>query len=223
MEKPAPAYRGGEPFVFVSYSHRDEEIVYREIRWLQDQGVNVWYDTHIQAGSEWSDALANAIAGCSRFVFFITPNSVASENCRRELNYAIEEGRSILAVHLRETDVPGGIRLNINNRQAILKHRLDADVYRSSLLQALSNDQVAASEQAEPSRSSPGARRMMLPSVVASIVLIAMALIWLLPREAEQPATREAATELDASSTAVAVLPTSRANCSTMSLISALL
>ena len=77
-----------DPYVFVSYSHRDEALVYREIRWLQDQGVKVWYDTQIQAGSEWSDALANAISGCSWFLYFITPNSVASENCRRELNHA---------------------------------------------------------------------------------------------------------------------------------------
>lgn len=30
MEQPAPAYRGDAPFVFVSYSHLDEKIVYQE-------------------------------------------------------------------------------------------------------------------------------------------------------------------------------------------------
>lgn len=47
LEQPAPTYQGEEPFVFVSYSHQNEELVYREIRWLQDQDVNVWYDTQI--------------------------------------------------------------------------------------------------------------------------------------------------------------------------------
>ena len=72
MEQPSPAYQGDEPFVFVSYSHADEKIVYEEIRCLQDQGVNVWYDTRIRAGSEWSDALADAISHCSRFLYLIT-------------------------------------------------------------------------------------------------------------------------------------------------------
>jgi hypothetical protein len=40
-DRPLPAYDGEEPYVFVSYSHADEEAVYSEIRWLQDQGINV--------------------------------------------------------------------------------------------------------------------------------------------------------------------------------------
>jgi dienelactone hydrolase len=155
LEQPAKTYDGDEPYVFISHSHQDEALVYREIRWLQHQGVKVWYDAQIQAGSEWSDALANAIGRCSRFLYFITPNSVASENCRRELNHAIEEGRSILAVHLQETEVPPGIRLNLNNRQAILKHRLTPDAYRSTLLEALPVDRAKAPElrASEPPKS----------------------------------------------------------------------
>jgi len=52
----------------VSYSHLDEAAIYHEIRWLQDQGINIWYDSRIRPGSEWSDAIANAIEGCSRMV-----------------------------------------------------------------------------------------------------------------------------------------------------------
>ncbi|HET6592122.1 MAG TPA: TIR domain-containing protein, partial [Xanthomonadales bacterium] len=207
LEQPAPAYRGGDPFVFVSYSHLDEKIVYQEIRWLQDHGVNIWYDTHIQAGSEWSDALADAIAGCARFVYFITPDSVASEHCRRELNLAIEEGRSIVAVHLQETDVPGGIRLNLNNRQAILKHRLPAETYRTSLLQALSIDRAVASEPSAPPRTFLAGRRARLGSALTLVALVAIAAGWLSLRGSQEAASGGAAIDLGASSRAIAVLP----------------
>ncbi len=209
MEQPAPAYLGEDPFVFVSYSHLDEKIVYQEIRWLQDHGVNVWYDTHIQAGSEWSDALADAIAGCSRFAYFITPNSVASEHCRRELNLAIEEGRSIVAVHLQETDVPGGIRLNLNNRQAILKHRLPAETYRTSLLQALSNDRAVASEPSVSTRTSgtSTSRRVQIGSALALIALLAITIAWLSLRGSGEPTSGSAAKGANAPPTAIAVLP----------------
>ena len=37
-ERPFPAYRGDEPYVFVSYSHDDADAVYPELRWLKQQG-----------------------------------------------------------------------------------------------------------------------------------------------------------------------------------------
>ena len=137
MDKPFPAYSGDDSYVFVSYSHLDEAVVFKEIRWLQDQGVNVYYDAGISPGSEWSNALAQAIKGCSHFIYFITPRAVDSENCRRELNFALAENRSILAVHLEDTDVPDGIRLNLDNRQALLKHAQPIESYRRALLSSV--------------------------------------------------------------------------------------
>ena len=148
MDQPFPAYEGDEPYVFVSYSHEDESAVYKEIRWLQDQRVNVWYDEGISPGSEWSDALAQAIEGCTHFVYFLTPGSVASENCRRELIFAQEEHRQVLAVYLEETEVPSGLRLSLDNRQAILKYKLSDDAYQLALIQAV-GAQVAVKSSPE--------------------------------------------------------------------------
>ena len=137
-DRPQPAYDGDDPYVFVSYSHEDETAVSKEIRWFQDHGIDVWYDEGISPGSEWSDALAQAIKGCSHFIYFITPRSVESENCRRELNFALEEDIQVLTVHLEETDLPDGLRLNLNNRQAIHRYTLDEDEYQQKLSQLLS-------------------------------------------------------------------------------------
>ena len=78
MTKPEPAYSGRDPYVFVSYSHSDRELIYPEIRSLQDEGFNVWYDEGITIGAEWTETLANAISRCFNFLYFITPNSVRS-------------------------------------------------------------------------------------------------------------------------------------------------
>jgi len=51
LEKPFPAYKDDEPYIFVSYPHADDEIVYPEIQWLHDQGFNIWYDDGIDPGS----------------------------------------------------------------------------------------------------------------------------------------------------------------------------
>ena len=39
MEKPFPAYKGDEPYIFVSYAHADDALVYPEIRSLHDRRV----------------------------------------------------------------------------------------------------------------------------------------------------------------------------------------
>lgn len=138
MADPLPAYEGDSAYAFISYSHHDTSVVFAEIRWLQDSGMNVWFDTAgIHPGNEWSDDIAKHIEACARFIYFITPNSVASENCRRELNFAIAEGRPILSVHLEKTEVPRGIRLNLDNRQALHKYDLDASVYSGRLAAVL--------------------------------------------------------------------------------------
>ncbi|MCZ6852609.1 MAG: TIR domain-containing protein [Gammaproteobacteria bacterium] len=137
MKNQQAPYEGTEPYVFVSYSHANEELVYAEISWLQQQGVNVWYDTGIHPGSEWSEVLASAIKGASQVFYFITPQSVDSENCRQELNFALTEGVRVQAVHLVETVLPDGLRLRLENRQAILKHKLNEADYRRALLRGI--------------------------------------------------------------------------------------
>ena len=76
MDKPFPAYKGNDPYVFVSYSHRDSLLVFPEIIKIKAQGFNVWYDEGIEAGTEWREELANAIEGAKLVVYFVTGHSV---------------------------------------------------------------------------------------------------------------------------------------------------
>ncbi len=76
MEKPFPAYKGNDPYVFVCYAHADDGIVYPEIQWLHDQGFNVWYDEGIDPGSKWRDEVALALTQCRVFLYFVSPRSL---------------------------------------------------------------------------------------------------------------------------------------------------
>ena len=64
-DRPSPAYDGDEPYVFVSYSHEDHDLAYGQIRWLQDQGFNVWWDEGISPGAAWRGELADALTGAT--------------------------------------------------------------------------------------------------------------------------------------------------------------
>ncbi len=137
MERPFSAYAGDEPYLFVSYSRADAEIVFPELSWLRNQGCNVWYDDGIRAGAEWPEELAAAIKGADRFLLLATPNSVGSRNCRDELRLAIDLNIPIVVAHLEPAEITGGLQLQIGSNQAILKYELSASSYKKKILAAL--------------------------------------------------------------------------------------
>ncbi len=126
---PFPAYHGNEPYIFISYAHLDAVKVYSEITTFHNAGYRVWYDEGIAPGNEWTDEIANALEKCALFIVFITPHSAVSPNVQNEINFAIDEKKPFLAVHLEETTLRAGIKLQIGTKQAILKYLMTEDEY----------------------------------------------------------------------------------------------
>ena len=60
-----PAYNGSEPYIFVSYAHKDSEAVYRTIEKLTSLGYRIWYDEGIKPGVEWPENIAIHLDQCS--------------------------------------------------------------------------------------------------------------------------------------------------------------
>lgn len=139
LAPPFEAYRGGEPYIFVSYAHSDTAQVYPELDRLHRLGFRVWYDEGISPGHDWPQELASAIESSALFLLFVSPRSVASDNCNREITFALAKERPLLAVHLDDTTLPSGLELSIGNSQAILKHRMRPDSYERKLTEALTS------------------------------------------------------------------------------------
>lgn len=149
---PFEAYYGNEPFIFISYAHKDSARVFKEISALNDAGYHVWYDEGIEASSEWPEEIANAVIECSVFLVFISPRSTASVNCRNEINLALNEDKPFLAVHLEESALPPGLRLRMGDLQAILQYKLPQDRYQKKVRDAL--DQLLGKKK-KKSKSRP--------------------------------------------------------------------
>jgi len=137
MDKPYPAYEGSEPYVFVSYAQVDSEAVYPELIKLKNAGFNIWYDEGIAPGTRWRTELAEALAECSVFLFYITPRAAGSQNCNKEVNFALSRDRHFLSVYLDETELPPGLEFSINDLQAIIRYQSDETTYRQKLNAAL--------------------------------------------------------------------------------------
>ena len=179
MDRPLPAYEGDEPYIFICYGHADADIVYPEIRWLQDQGCNVWWDEGIDPGTVWREGLAKAIKNSSLFVFFVTPNSVTSRHCLRELNFGQDEQKpSLLAVHLRVTQLPDALRLGMGDRQAILAHELPREEFESKLRRTVSTFVPIESPESPPPQHAERRDNQSMPRrSVLGYALIAMSIV----------------------------------------------
>lgn len=170
------AYRGPDPHAFVCFAHADWTLVQEQIRWLQDAGINIWFDEGITPGSEWTEEIARAIERASAFVYFVTPNSAESKHCRDELQFAFSTNVPVVGVHLQETELSGGLRLSLGGVQAIHYHALDDAVYRDKLLSTLERyapGDASADLVAPIAADSSLARRRTL-SVAAALVAIVL-------------------------------------------------
>lgn len=140
MKPPFEAYSGSGAFIFVCYSHKDSDLVYPDLLWLRDQGLNIWYDEGISPGEEWPDRIAWAIEYADKILFYVSPHSAQSRVCRDEVRLACTEGKSIVTVLLEPTELVGGLGLTLGSSQAIVKdsYRTLED-YRSQLSSILLN------------------------------------------------------------------------------------
>jgi WD40 repeat protein len=85
--------------VFISYAREDRDFVEHLRRGLVERGRKVWVDLDgIFVGEEFWPRICAAIEEAQAFVFIITPYSVASDACRREIRHAVERNKRLLPV-----------------------------------------------------------------------------------------------------------------------------
>ncbi|TNF89237.1 MAG: TIR domain-containing protein [Gammaproteobacteria bacterium] len=177
---PIQSYQGDEPFVFVSYSHADEALVYPLLQALAASGINVWFDEGVTPGERWTASLASAIEECAAFLMLISRQSVASDHCVNEVQFALNRSKPFLAVHLEKTTLPPHLELSIGHRQAILAHRVPPGALADRVAAALSD---LASGSSQPTARAQAAQRgaTRSPSLVKVLGAVSAlaALVWL--------------------------------------------
>lgn len=115
-------YRGEEPYIFISYSHKDSDRVLPVLAELTARGYRVWYDEGIDPGTEWDAMIATQLMNCAYFIPFITKNYLASENCMDELHLAREESLPRFLVYLEDVALPPAQRMRLGRIQNIHKY-----------------------------------------------------------------------------------------------------
>ena len=98
--------------IFFSYSRADaSDFALRLAIDLQKQGFNIWIDQQdIRAGSEWDLEIEKALETCDCLLFIESEKSVVSNNVLDEVYYALEEGKRVIPLILKDSKTPFRIK-----------------------------------------------------------------------------------------------------------------
>ena len=100
MNKPK-SYKGSGKYIFISYSHKDNEIVFPIIEELQKK-YNVWFDEGIYLGDNYKKTIIEKINNCSLFIYMVSKESLMSSFCKKEIKQAERKERPFFNVIIEE-------------------------------------------------------------------------------------------------------------------------
>lgn len=158
-------YEGTLPYLFVSYAHKNDAAVLEIISTLQSRGFRVWYDEGIEAGSEWPESIASHLERAQLVLAFLSPAYLRSDNCRKEMHYALTKRKPVINVYLEPTELSPGMEMQIGNLFALMKYTYPSEEYfydklfSAELLDAGKFAGVETAEMIDPSGQTVTVRR----------------------------------------------------------------
>lgn len=115
MQTKFEAYTGKEPYLFVSYSHRDTAKVYPILDALYDRKYRLWYDESCETGNDFRDELRERIKGSEAVLLFVSESSMSSPFCGMEIIVARENGKRLYPIYLDNPAVPPAFQILLAN------------------------------------------------------------------------------------------------------------
>ncbi|MBQ8029445.1 MAG: toll/interleukin-1 receptor domain-containing protein [Clostridia bacterium] len=124
--------------VFISYAHKDMEAVSKIADVLENKiDCDLWFDKKLHGGEEYFSIIADRILDCEHFIFVVSPNSVVSDWCIKELEFAMSEKKKIIAVWLEDFSPPPRVRLVISNTHYLKNYELNENDFAKNMAEAL--------------------------------------------------------------------------------------
>lgn len=93
----------GTTKVFISYSRRDKEFVQKLYTAITAQGIDTWVDwENIPLTADWWNEIQTGIEKADAFAFVISPDSLNSEVCGREVQTAVDNHKRLIPILHRD-------------------------------------------------------------------------------------------------------------------------
>ncbi len=115
-----PSYDGDEPYLFVSYSHRDVTSVRPILERIDKEKFRFWYDDTMEIGEDFRNELRDKIEKCTAFLLFISPSSMESKYCGMEIITAFKNNKRIYPIYLDDNcRIPAPLKMILENLQHV--------------------------------------------------------------------------------------------------------
>lgn len=88
-------------YIFISYSHDDEEYAHRLEKALVKKGFKVWLDDRIDFGTEWPRVIQERLDSCKILILIMSPSSSKSIWVQNELSRAQRKRKIIYPLLLK--------------------------------------------------------------------------------------------------------------------------
>lgn len=93
--------------VFISYARLDQPLVSRAVEFLRGGGLNVFVDSQsIGYGTDWRQALVDAIENAERVMLFWTAAAAVSKWVTQEWQLPLKRGKKVVPTLLDDTPLP---------------------------------------------------------------------------------------------------------------------
>lgn len=164
--------------VFVSYKAEDRPRVRPLVAALEADGLHVWWDHHLEGGSEWRETIQRQLDGARCVIVVWSKHSVAPEGrfVRDEASRAQRRG-TYLPIRMDDIEPP----LGFGETQAIALERWRGsrkDPRYLSLLAAVRSLAQGARSEATSRPASKGVDRRTLLAGAAATLTLAGAAVW---------------------------------------------
>ena len=127
---PFEAYEGDEPYIFVSYKHKEYEKVYPVMDKLHNAGINIWYDAGLPLGRNYDIQIAEHIMNSSLFVTFVTKGAMAGSDepndyLVKELSVASHLRKECVPIYIDDVELGGFYLMHYLGKQSVFKFGYD--------------------------------------------------------------------------------------------------
>ena len=167
---------------FISYSRVNSDFAVSIANDLRSAGFDIWLDQlDIPTGSRWDDELEKALDRCSTFLIILSPESIKSQNVKDEIGYAIDGGKHILPVLIKNCKIP----LRLRRFQFV---DFTDDSYKESLdqiKQMLGNTRGLQKGMVEDKDVQPSSKfdlnqlRPQIPYIIGGVIVIALLFLFI--------------------------------------------
>ncbi len=138
-----------EPFLFISYAHKDAERIKPFFKILEDNNFRYWYDEGLPSGEDYSGQIGRHIKCAVQFIVFMSRNAQNSKFVRNELHVANKHDKNILVVYIENFELDDGLELTIDRNQNLCAYRYNESEIARKFYNEISKDALKKFEVSE--------------------------------------------------------------------------